>query len=312
MIIITGASGFIGQATSVFFKENTQSSLVLVDFLKTENQKLKECQFIHTDNLFDFLDLKNSKINFIIHLGAITDTTEKNVDLLNKYNLFYSKVIWRKCVKYSIPLIYASSAATYGDGKFGFSDDHEKINLFNPLNLYAQSKHEFDKYILSEKEKPPFWYGLKFFNVFGFDESKKEKMASIIFQAFHQILATNKMKLFKSNDSKIKDGAQCRDFIYINDIIDVILFLYSKKVKSGIYNIGTGNGTSVLEMVKRFMSVNNIDIPYKLVDRRQGDIDIVYCSTDKVYNEWGWKPKFTLDDICRDSWNFAIKNHEEI
>ncbi len=249
MIIITGASGFIGQATSLFFKENTQYSLVLVDFLKTENEKLKECQFIHTDNLFDFLDFKNSKINFIIHLGAITDTTETNIDLLKKYNLSYSKVIWRKCVKYSIPLIYASSAATYGDGKCGFSDDHKKINLFKPLNLYAQSKHEFDKYILSEKDKPPFWYGLKFFNVFGFDESKKEKMASIIFQSFHQILETKKMQLFKSNNSKIKDGDQCRDFIYINDIIDVILFLYSKKIKSGIYNIGTGKPTTFNNLI---------------------------------------------------------------
>ncbi len=295
MIIITGASGFIGKATAIFFQKNEVSSIVLVDFLKTKDEKLKKCHFVHTDDLFDFIDLKKGQIDLIIHLGAITDTTEKNADLLIKYNLSYSKVIWDKCVEYSISLIFASSAATYGNGELGFSDDHEKVNSLKPLNLYAHSKHDFDKYILNQKNKPPSWFGLKFFNVFGFDESKKGKMASIIFQSFHQILKTNKMQLFKSNDSGIKDGDQCRDFIYINDVIDIIFFLYNKKIKSGIYNVGTGNATTFNRLIQHvFNSINKttlidyIEMPSVLQNQYQ---NYTKADMNKLRNV-GYKKEF--------------------
>ena len=261
MIIITGASGFIGKATALFFAENFFFSICLVDFLKPNHKKLQGSNFVHTDDLFDFIDLKKDQISFVIHLGAITDTTEKDLELLEKYNLSYSKSVWEKCVNYSIPLIYASSAATYGNGNMGFSDDHQKVNLFKPLNFYAKSKHDFDKYVLAEKNTPPFWFGLKFFNVFGSDESKKGKMSSIIHQAFKQIKKTNKMQLFKSNDLKIKNGDQCRDFIYIEDVINIIYFMYNNKIKSGIYNVGTGQATTFNTVVRNvFKSIQKDEI----------------------------------------------------
>jgi len=276
LILITGSSGFIGKATALYFLKNQKSPIVLVDFFTSNNDELQKCQFVHTDDLFDFLDFKKNQITFIIHLGAITDTTEQNADLLSKYNLSYSKVIWSKCVQYSISLIYASSAATYGNGRLGFSDDHKKVSLFKPLNLYAHSKHDFDKYILAQKNKPPMWFGLKFFNVFGFDESKKGKMSSIILQAFNQILKTNQMKLFKSNDPTIKDGDQCRDFIYIDDVLDVIFFLYTNKIKSGIYNVGTGKVTTFNNIISYVFSsmqknklIEYIDMPSALRNQYQ-------------------------------------------
>ena len=238
MIIITGSSGFIAGALVKRIINNKEHNIVLCDFFN--ERKIKSSIFVKTDDLFDFIEEYKNVIDFIFHLGAITDTTFTDKIELNKYNLNYSISMWEHCVRYSIPLIYASSAATYGDGSLGFSDDHHKVNLYKPLNLYAHSKHDFDKFVLKEKNKPPIWFGLKFFNVFGFDESKKGKMSSIIFQSFNQISRTNKMKLFKSNDSTIKDGDQCRDFIYIDDVLDVMLFLYNNKIKSGIYNVGTG------------------------------------------------------------------------
>ncbi len=296
MIIITGASGFIGKATTLYFLKNQKLPLVLVDFFKLNEEKLKKCHFVYTDDLFDFLDFKKDQISLIIHLGAITDTTEKNSNLLIKYNLSYSKIIWSKCVQYSIPLIYASSAATYGNGKLGFLDEHKKVNLFKPLNLYAHSKHDFDKYILSEKNTPPMWFGLKFFNVFGFDESKKGKMSSIIFQSFHQILRTNKMQLFKSNDPTIKDGDQCRDFIYIDDVLDVIFFLYTNKIESGIYNVGTGEVTTFNELINHvFSSINKnklieyIEMPSSLRNQYQN-----YTRADiNKLRSVGYKKEFT-------------------
>lgn len=274
MIIITGSSGFIAGALANKMTKNKESNVVLCDFFN--EKKIKSSKFIKTDNLFEFINKNNDVIDFIFHLGAITDTTFKNKLELNKYNLNYSIKIWKCCVNYAIPLIYASSAATYGNGSMGFSDDHNKVNLYKPLNLYAHSKHDFDKYILAQKNKPPMWFGLKFFNVFGFDESNKGKMSSIIFQAFSQILKTNQMKLFKSNDPAIKDGDQCRDFIYIDDVLDVILFLYTNKTKSGIYNVGTGKVTTfnnissyVFSSINKTKSIDYIEMPSSLIEQYQ-------------------------------------------
>ncbi len=295
MIIITGASGFIGKATALFFAKKKALSICLVDFLKPNHKKLQSSHFVHTDDLFDFIDLKKNKITFIIHLGAITDTTEKNIELLEKYNLSYSKCVWEKCVNYSIPLIYASSAATYGNGNMGFSDDHQKVNLFKSLNFYAKSKHDFDKYVLAEKNTPPFWFALKFFNVFGFDESKKGKMSSIVYQAFEQITKTNKMELFKSNDLKIKNGEQCRDFIYIEDVISVIYFIFNNKIKSGIYNVGTGQATTfntvvrnVFKSIKKDEIIEYIEMPESLKSQYQN-----YTKADiNKLREAGYKKDF--------------------
>lgn len=274
MIVITGSSGFIAGALAKKLMSNKKLNVVLCDFYN--EKKIKSSKFVKTDNLFDLIDKYRNGIDFIFHLGAITDTTCTNKNDLNKYNLNYSIKVWKYCVKYSIPLIYASSAATYGNGNMGFSDDHDKVDLYKPLNLYAHSKHNFDKYILKEENKPPIWFGLKFFNVFGFDESKKGKMSSIIFQSFCQISKTNKMILFKSNDSTIKDGDQCRDFVYIDDVLDVILFLYTNKIKSGIYNVGTGSVTTfnniisyVFSSIKKTKSIEYTEMPSTLRNQYQ-------------------------------------------
>lgn len=296
MIIVTGASGFIGRAVALYLIEKKINPIILVDFFISSDNKLKDCFFVHVDKLFDFIDNNKNKINYIIHLGAITDTTETDFEYLNKYNFKYSKYIWHKCVNYSIPIIYASSAATYGDGEFGFSDDHKEINLLRPLNLYAESKHNFDKYVLSQKKVPPNWFGLKFFNVFGFDESKKEKMASIIFQSFHKISKTNKMKLFKSNDKNLSNGDQSRDFIYIKDLVDIIFFLYSNKIESGIFNVGSGVATTfnnLIRFVFKFMnkkqSIEYIDMPKKISQKYQN-----YTKAEiKKLREVGYTKKFT-------------------
>ena len=276
VIIITGASGFIGGALSTYLFKIKSSNLVLVDFSLPNNTELKDCNFIYTDNIFSFLDQEKKKVSCIIHLGAITDTTETDINLFNQYNFIYTKNIWSRCVKYSIPLIYASSAATYGNGKFGFSDNHEIIKLLTPLNLYAKSKNDFDKYVLGQNKKPPFWCGLKFFNVFGFDESKKGKMSSIVFQSFLRIKKTNEMLLFKSKDSNFKNGEQCRDFIYIKDVIDVIAFFCKNRNQSGIYNLGTGHSTTYFDLINlvfksmnKEMRINYIDMPLELENRYQ-------------------------------------------
>tara|TARA_B100001057_G_scaffold501048_1_gene620030 strand:- start:8946 stop:9881 length:936 start_codon:yes stop_codon:yes gene_type:complete len=307
LIIVTGASGFIGKAVALYLIEKKIHSIILVDFFMSSDKKLKDCFFVHVDMLFDFIDINKKKIDYIIHLGAITDTTETDFEYLNKYNFQYSKHIWSKCVKYSIPLIYASSAATYGDGKFGFSDDHKEVSFLKPLNLYAESKHNFDKYVLSQKKVPPSWFGLKFFNVFGFDESKKEKMASIIFQSFHKISKTNKMKLFKSNDKSLSDGDQCRDFIYIKDLVDVIFFLYKMKIESGIFNVGSGEATSfnnLISFVFKFMnkkeSIEYIKIPKNISQKYQN-----YTKAEiKKLRKVGYTKKFTSID-------YAIKDYIE-
>ncbi len=296
MIIVTGTSGFIGKAVALYLIEKKINPIILVDFFTPLDDKLKDCFFVHVDMLFDFIDDNKNKIDYIIHLGAITDTTETDFEYLNKYNFQYSKYIWRKCVNYSIPLVYASSAATYGDGKFGFSDDHKKINFLKPLNLYAESKHNFDKYVLSQKKVPPKWFGLKFFNVFGFDESKKEKMASIIFQSFHKISKTNKMKLFKSNDKNLRNGDQSRDFVYIKDLVDVIFFLYSNKIESGIFNVGSGVATTfnnLISFVFKFMNKENsieyIDMPREISQKYQN-----YTKAEiKKLRGVGYEKKFT-------------------
>lgn len=274
MIIITGSSGFIAGSFFKKIEALTNLKIILCDF--KNNKKTKNTIFIETDNLFSFIDENKNNIDFIFHLGAITDTTFNDKDKLDKYNLNYSIKVWRKCVSFSIPLIYASSAATYGDGGLGFSDDHKKINFYKPLNLYAESKHEFDKFVLSEKETPPIWFGLKFFNVFGFDESKKGPMSSIVFQSFNQVMKTNKMKLFKSNDINIPHGDQCRDFVYIDDVTSIIYYLYINKVKSGIYNVGSGQVTSfnnlinyVFKSLEKKEIVEYIEMPPKLKKQYQ-------------------------------------------
>jgi len=274
MIIITGSSGFIaGSLVKRLIRDNVHN-IVLCDFFNNQISN-SNITFIKTNQLFSFIDEHKKSIDLIFHLGAITDTTFIDETMLNKYNLNYCINVWNQCVKYSIPLIYASSAATYGDGALGFIDDHHIVDKLMPLNLYAKSKNDFDKFVLKQIDTPPSWCGLKFFNVFGFDESTKGNMSSIVYQAFNKIKSSNEMCLFKSYNKDFADGFQERDFVYIDDVINV-LFFFMNNASSGIYNLGSGKSTSFIALIENVFksmkirpNIKFIEMPISLRDKYQ-------------------------------------------
>lgn len=193
------------------------------------------------------------KIDWVIHLGACTNTGETRKDFLDEWNVEYTKKIWNWCTKHRVPLIYASSGATYGNGEFGFSDTWETAFKLKPMNPYGQSKQDFDLWAHGEIAKghtPPHWYGLKFFNVYGSQESHKGRMASAVLHSFRQIQRTGSCKLFKSHNEAVRDGEQSRDFIHVNDIVNLISFFMEKKPASGLYNCGTGKARTFRDLVQ--------------------------------------------------------------
>jgi len=282
MIVVTGAAGFIGSVLVSRLNKEGYGNLILVDDFssskKAKNLSNKSCiKTINRDDFFQWFDDYHSNVDFVLHIGARTDTAEFNSAIFDVLNLNYSKQIWQRCSKFDIPMIYASSAATYGMGEFGYDDDHKKINKLVPLNPYGDSKNDFDKWVLKQKKKiPPFWAGLKFFNVYGPNEYHKDRMASVIFHAFGQINKTKKVKLFKSHKPDFKDGEQLRDFIYVTDVVDVIFFLMKKKPESGIYNLGTGKArtfvdlaTATFDALQLKPTIEFIDTPEDIRDKYQ-------------------------------------------
>lgn len=217
---------------------------------------------------------RNHRLFF--HLGARTDTTEFKWEILEELNLAYSKAIWQLCASKNIPLVYASSAATYGNGEFGYDDNTEILDKLVPLNPYGDSKNEFDKWVIKQDIHPPFWAGLKFFNVYGPNEYHKGRMASVIFHAFNQIQEKGEMKLFRSHNPEYTDGGQLRDFIYVKDIASVCLFLMNEKPTSSIYNLGSGTARTFLDLaMATFTALNKspnisfIDTPKDIRDKYQ-------------------------------------------
>ena len=280
MIVVTGAAGFIGSCLVGKLNSEGYSDLILVDeFSMDENFNLKDKEWSQKVDreLFFGVYEKAEDIDFVFHIGAIADTMEQDKELFDEFNLNYSKRIWEFCVEKNIPLIYASSAACYGNGEFGYDDeDMSLIQKCKPLNLYGESKHDFDKWVLEQTQTPPFWYGLKFFNVFGPNEYHKKAMSSMIFHSYNQISKDGKMKLFKSYLPEYEDGMQLRDFIYVKDILDVIIFLMDKKDDSGIYNLGTGKARSFLDIanlvfkaLNKTPNVEFIDMPLSIRDKYQ-------------------------------------------
>jgi len=229
-IIVTGAAGFIASYMVGYLNHKGYHNIIIVDNFfnpgKKSNYKTKRiADFVERDRFIEWIYHEPFQIDFVVHLGARTDTTEFDYSIHEKWNVEYSKKIWTYCTDKNVPLIYASSAATYGDGELGYKDDHDVVSQLRPLNPYGVSKNEFDKWALQQDKQPPFWAGLKFFNVYGPNEYHKGRMASVIFHAYNQIKETGKVKLFRSHKPQYKDGEQLRDFIHVDDTTAIMYWM---------------------------------------------------------------------------------------
>jgi ADP-L-glycero-D-manno-heptose 6-epimerase len=316
MIVVTGAAGFISSALVSRLNADGYKDIVVVDDFsradknknlegKTISEKVDRMQF------FDWLDKNEKWVEFIFHLGARTDTTEFDVAIFDELNLNYSKTMWNKCIEYGIPLVFASSAATYGLGELGYADDHSIVPDLKPLNPYGRSKNDFDIWALEQERQPYFWAGLKFFNVYGPNEYHKGRMASVILHAFRQIQETNKMKLFRSHNPDFKDGEQLRDFVYIKDVVEVCMFLMNnrKPENSGLYNLGTGQARTFLDLTKNTFKalgkeedISFIDTPEDIRDKYQY---YTQAEMDKLISIGYDRPFTSLEDGVED----YVKNY---
>ena len=318
MIIITGAAGFIGSCLVRHLNQSGSTDLILVDDFSfpEKNKNLIEKQFfikIERIQLFDWLADNNPEIDFVYHIGARTDTTEFNKEIFDELNELYSQKIWNYCTLKNIPLVYASSAATYGLGEFGYSDDHALISKLVPLNPYGDSKNNFDKWVLKQSKSPPFWAGLKFFNVYGPNEYHKGRMASVIFHTYNQIQEKGTMRLFRSHNTKYKDGEQLRDFIYVKDLIEVCLFLKDKLPESGIYNLGSGKARTFLDLATNTFHSLNLNPSISFVDTPEDIRDKYQYFTEaditKLVSAGYTKPFHTLEEGVKDYVGNYLSGH---
>ena len=281
VIVVTGAAGFIGSYLTGYLNRLGYDQLVLVDDFSPENKtaNLAGKQFlhkVHREQFFEWQQAHPGLIKYVFHLGARTDTTEMDYAVHKKWNLDYSIRIWELCTQNNIPLVYASSAATYGNGEHGYKDDHDVVTRLHPLNPYGVSKNEFDIWALEQKTAPPFWAGLKFFNVFGPNEYHKGRMASVIFHAYNQIKEKGEVKLFRSHNPEYKDGEQIRDFIYVKDVVNICIWLMLNRPANGLYNCGTGTARTFKDLVKAIFNTLQllenivfIDTPLDIRDKYQ-------------------------------------------
>ncbi len=283
MIVVTGAAGFIGSCLVGRLNKAGIADIILSDDFSfaDKNKNLEGKKFlekIHRDEFPEWLQEHAKDVKFVFHIGARTDTTEFNEEIFKRLNVNYSKTLWKICAEAGIPLVYASSAATYGGGELGYDDDQNKIPQLQPLNPYGWSKQHFDIWALQQEKTPPFWAGLKFFNVYGPNEYHKARMASVIFHSFNQINNTGKVRLFRSHRPDYKDGWQLRDFVYVKDVVEVCCFLMESQqtVKSAIYNLGCGEARSFYDLAEatfhamgRPVNIEYIDIPADIRDKYQ-------------------------------------------
>ena len=309
MIIVTGAAGFIGSVLVSKLNKDGIIDLVLVDDF-TKNEKaanLESALFlakIEREVFIDWFKENTAEVEGVYHIGARTDTTEFDQSIFDHLNLQYTKDIWNICSDASIPLIYASSGATYGLGEFGYKDDHSIVEKLKPLNPYGDSKNDFDIWALKQEKQPPFWAGLKFFNVYGPNEYHKGRMASVIFHAYNQIKATGKMKLFQSHHPDYKDGEQIRDFVYVKDVVKVCQWLMENKPQSALYNLGTGTARTFIDLVKNTFSamgketdISFIPTPEDIRDKYQYFTEADMSKLRSVgYNQ----PFMTLEEGVKD------------
>lgn len=309
MIVVTGAAGFIGSClVSKLNSEGHFNIIAVDDFTKTEKSKNLEAKKIKEkvdrNHFFSWFIENSDQIDFVYHIGARTDTTEFNKAIFDELNLGYSINLFTLCIQYEIPIVYASSAATYGLGELGYKDDHNIVENLKPLNPYGESKNDFDKWVLQKFEKPPFWAGMKFFNVYGPNEYHKGRMASVIFHSHRQIKETGMVKLFKSHKPEFKDGEQLRDFVYVKDVVNVLYYMMKAHPESGLYNLGTGKARSFKDLAISTFNALNIPANIEYIDTPQDIRDKYQYFTEadmhKLINS-GYTAQFTsLEDGVRD------------
>lgn len=276
MILITGAAGFIGSVITKHLNDEGHQKLLLCDHFESGEKwknlrNLKYDSFVQVEDLFAHPIWKKPQgIKAIYHMGACSDTTELNMDFLYKNNTEFTNRLLSLAAQKNIPIVYASSAATYGAGEQGYSDDHKGIPKLKPLNKYGYSKQLSDEWILNQVKKPKVWFGVKFFNVFGPQEYHKGKMSSVVYQSFNQIKTVGEVKLFKSHRPDFKDGEQLRDFVYVKDVVRAMVELIQAGKKkpslSGIYNLGTGEARSFHDLVKATFSAMDLSPQIKFID----------------------------------------------
>lgn len=355
-ILLTGAAGFIGSVVAGYLNNAGCSNLILVDDFGTEAKRPNwegkhYAHVVERQSLEDWLQDWGQEVDVVVHLGARTDTTEFDYAIHQALNVEYSQMLWRFCTARQIPFIYASSAATYGAGHLGYNDDHELPFVLQPLNPYGISKNEFDKWAIEQVDGlrndildddgwvrpegehtpepvggPPFWAGLKFFNVYGPNEYHKGRMASVIWHAFNQIHATGRVKLFRSHHPNFKDGEQLRDFVYVMDVAKVIFWflgtIFSEKEEtqgpiehlpstlsqalppSGLYNLGTGQARSFFDLAAATFwgmgmetSVDFIDMPEDIREKYQYFTE---ANMQKLRQAGYTEPFFTLEAGVQD------------
>lgn len=309
MIVVTGATGFIGSAIVWQLNEFGKEDIICVDSVPPQARpgildKRKYDRFMDHNEFLEYLASgPDEKIDWIIHMGACSSTTEMDVEFLKENNTLYTQKLFEFCRDNDARFIYASSAACYGAGEKGF-DDQVEPGLLQPLNPYGDSKLNFDKWVLGEKEFPPFWMGLRFFNVFGPNEYYKKDMSSVVFKAYRQIKVNGSLKLFRSHHDEYKDGEQLRDFVYVKDITRWIGEIMDGKGYSGIYNMGYGQARTWLDLaggvfqnMNREMNIEWMDIPEDIRPRYQYFTE---AKMERFLSQGFSQPQWRLEDGIAD------------
>jgi len=317
-IVVTGAAGFIASVLTGYLNQLGYEQLVLVDDFsaKAKTNNLLDKKYmakVHREQFFDWLEEHPGRVDFVFHLGARTDTTEFDVEIFKKLNVRYSKDIWEYCTENGIPMVYASSAATYGDGALGYEDNEADIPQLQPLNPYGVSKQKFDVWALEQHSTPPFWAGLKFFNVYGPNEYHKGRMASVIMHAMNQIEKNDGVvKLFRSHKAEYSDGGQMRDFVYVKDVVKVCVWLMENQPANGVYNLGSGKARTFNDLVRAIFStlhlperIEYIDTPEDIRDKYQYFTE---AAMQKLKESGYAAPFYTLEEGVADYVNEYLKD----